>query len=173
MDGPQSYRKGMEKRIYEWCWPRWCFFQWIGQSQIKIFEKGFTILDATRKRHVVSVTYVQSVIRVWLFVAPQTIAHQPPSVPGIVRHEYRSGLLFPSPGDLLDPGIEPMSLVSPALAGGFFITVPHGKPLVIHGKSSQEWDTTSDFQCHFHRGLEEVESNPHVRLWGRLQIWWK
>ena len=31
------------------------------------------------------------------------------------RQEYRSGLLFPSPGDLSDPGIEPMSLMSPAL----------------------------------------------------------
>ena len=38
------------------------------------------------------------------------------------RQEYWSGLSYPSPGDLLDPGIKPMSLVSPALAGGFFTT---------------------------------------------------
>ena len=43
------------------------------------------------------------------------------------RQEYRSGLPFPPPGDLLDPGIEPVSLVSPALAG-FFTTAPPGKP---------------------------------------------
>jgi len=38
------------------------------------------------------------------------------------RQEYYSGLTFPSPGDLPDPGIEPESLMSPALAGGFFTT---------------------------------------------------
>ena len=40
------------------------------------------------------------------------------------RHEYWSGLPFPSPGDLPSPGIKPESLVLPALAGGFFTTVP-------------------------------------------------
>ena len=40
----------------------------------------------------------------------------------VSRQEYWSGLPFPSPGDLSDPEIEPMSLVSLALAGGFFIT---------------------------------------------------
>ena len=38
-----------------------------------------------------------------------------------------NGLPVPSPEDLTDPGIEPMSLVSPALAGGFFTTMPPGK----------------------------------------------
>ena len=38
------------------------------------------------------------------------------------RQEYWSGLPFPTPGDLPGPGIEPMSLVSPAFAGGFFTT---------------------------------------------------
>ena len=36
------------------------------------------------------------------------------------REEYLSGLPFPPPGDLPDPGIEPTSPVSPVLAGGFF-----------------------------------------------------
>ena len=45
---------------------------------------------------------------------------------GFSRQEYWSGLPFPSPGDLPDPGIEPMS---PALAGGFFTTEPLGKPI--------------------------------------------
>ena len=44
------------------------------------------------------------------------------------RQEYWSGLLISSPGDLLDPGIEPVSLVSPALSGRFFTTAPPGKP---------------------------------------------
>ncbi|ELR53965.1 hypothetical protein M91_16140, partial [Bos mutus] len=41
---------------------------------------------------------------------------------GFSRQEYWSGLPFPPPGDLPDLGIEPMSLISPALAGGFFTT---------------------------------------------------
>ena len=41
------------------------------------------------------------------------------------RQEYWSGLSFRSPGDLPDPGSEP---VTPALAGGFFTTEPPGKP---------------------------------------------
>ena len=36
------------------------------------------------------------------------------------RQEYWSGLPCPAPGDLPDPGMEPVSLVIPALAGGFF-----------------------------------------------------
>ena len=44
------------------------------------------------------------------------------SVRGIPRQEYRSGLPCTPPGDLPDPGIEPVSLTSPALAGGFFTT---------------------------------------------------
>jgi len=43
--------------------------------------------------------------------------------------EYWSGLSFPTPGDLPHPGIEPMSLESPALAGRFFTTAPPGKPI--------------------------------------------
>ena len=46
------------------------------------------------------------------------------SVHGIFRQEYWSGLSFLSPGDLPHPGIDPMSLASPALSGGFFTTVP-------------------------------------------------
>ena len=47
---------------------------------------------------------------------------------GFPRQEYWSGLTFPPPGDLLDPGIKSTSLMSPALAGGFFTTQPPGKP---------------------------------------------
>ena len=41
-----------------------------------------------------------------------------------------SGLPFPSPGNLPDPGIKPLSHVSPALAGGFFTTASPGKPYI-------------------------------------------
>ena len=48
------------------------------------------------------------------------IAPQAPASTGFSRQGYWSGLPFPSPGDLPDPGIEPVSLVSPALPGGLF-----------------------------------------------------
>ena len=48
-----------------------------------------------------------------------TVAHQSPLSMRFSRQEYWSGLPCPSPGDLPDPGMEPLSLMSPALAGGF------------------------------------------------------
>ena len=59
------------------------------------------------------------------FATPWMIAHQSPLSMGFSRQECWSGLPFPSPGDLPDPGIEP---VPPALASGFFTTEPCGKP---------------------------------------------
>ena len=56
---------------------------------------------------------------------------QAPLSMGFSRQEYWSGLPCPPAGDLPDPGIEPKSLESPALAGGFFIAVPPGKPYVF------------------------------------------
>ena len=59
---------------------------------------------------------------VQLFVTPQTVAHQAPLSMGFSRQEYWSGLPCPPPGDLPHPGIEPVSLTSPAVAGRFFTT---------------------------------------------------
>ena len=52
---------------------------------------------------------------------------------GFSKQEYWNGLPFPSPGDLLDPGIKPESPASPALARGCFTAEPPGKPKVIPG----------------------------------------
>ena len=68
---------------------------------------------------------------VQLFVTPWTIAHQAPLSLGLPRQGYWSGLPFPSPWDPPDPGIEPVSLASPALRAGFFTTAPPGKPKVF------------------------------------------
>ena len=57
---------------------------------------------------------------VWLFVTLCTVPCQASLSIGFSRQEYRSGLPFPPPGDLPDPGIERVSLISAALAGGFF-----------------------------------------------------
>jgi len=59
---------------------------------------------------------------VLLFVTPWTVDRQAPLSMGFSRQEYWSGLPFPTPRDLLDSGTEPMSLVSPALAGRLFTT---------------------------------------------------
>ena len=67
----------------------------------------------------------QSLNCVQLFVTPWTVAHPAPLSLGFP--EYWSGLPFPTPGDLPNPGTEPLS---PALAGGFFTTEPSGKPCV-------------------------------------------
>ena len=60
--------------------------------------------------------------RVWLSATPWTVATQASLSVGFSRQEYCSGLPCPPPGDLPDPGIKPKSLMSPALAGGFFST---------------------------------------------------
>ena len=60
--------------------------------------------------------------RVRLPATPWTVAHQAPLSMGFSRQEYWSGLPRPPPWDLPDPGIEPLSLASPALAGMFLIT---------------------------------------------------
>ena len=53
-------------------------------------------------------------------VTPRTIAHQTLLPIEFSRKKYWSGLPFPTPADLPDPGIEPASRTSPALAGEFF-----------------------------------------------------
>jgi len=61
-------------------------------------------------------------------MTPWTVAHQAPLSMGFSKQEHWSGLPFPPPGDLPNPGIEPASLASPALAGGFFTTALPGPP---------------------------------------------
>ena len=63
-------------------------------------------MDSCNKRAKVK---VKSLSRVRLFATPWTIAYQASQSIGFSRQEYQSGLLFPSPGDLPYPGIEPGS----------------------------------------------------------------
>ena len=55
-------------------------------------------------------------------VTPQTVAHQTRLSMEFSRQEYWRGLPFHVSGDLPDPGMEPMSFMSPALAGEIFTT---------------------------------------------------
>ena len=71
------------------------------------------------------------------FVTPWIVAPQAPLPMGFSRQEYWSGLPLPSLGDLPDPGIKPTFLVSPELAGEFFITsatweAPGGKESLLY-----------------------------------------
>ena len=56
------------------------------------------------------------------------------------RQEYWSGLPFPPPGDLPNPGIKLTSSLTSALAGGFFTTEPPGKPIYV----KQKWATEDE-----------------------------
>ena len=71
---------------------------------------------------------MKSLSHVQLFVTPWTVAYQLPPSMRFSRQEYWSGLPFPSPGDLPDPGIEPRS---PALQADALLSEPPEKLLVI------------------------------------------
>ena len=73
------------------------------------------------------------------------------SVHGIFQARSLDGLLFPSPGDLPDPGIEPMSPLSPVLGSRFFTTVPPGKPGGVGRNHSLLGDVSVFFVLHFGR----------------------
>ena len=68
---------------------------------------------------------MKSLSRVQLFATPWTVAYQAPPSMGFSRQEYWSGLPFPSPGDLPNPGIEPGS---PTLQADALPSEPPGKP---------------------------------------------
>ena len=71
--------------------------------------------------------------RVQLSATPWTVTHEAPLSVGFSRQEDRSGLPFPSPGALPQPGIEPRS---PALAGQFLTAEP---PRTTHVKDHSLW----------------------------------
>ena len=87
--------------------------------------------------------HAQSLSHVRLFVAPWTVAHHAPLSVEFSRQEYRSGLPFPSLGDLHNPGMKP---ASPALTGGFFTTESSGSPMGLLMFSSA-FDSTCIVAC--------------------------
>ena len=70
---------------------------------------------------------MKSLSCVQLFATPWTVAYQGPPSMGFSRQEYWSGLPFPPPGDLPDPGIEPGS---PALQADALPSEPPGKNII-------------------------------------------
>ena len=92
----------------------------------KIQHGDNTRMWSDRKR-----LHARMLSRVPLFVNPWPGVRQAALSMEFSRQEYCSGLPLPSPGNLSNPGIEPVSPVSPALAGRFFTTEPRGKPLTL------------------------------------------
>ena len=95
--------------------------------------------------------WAKSLSRVRVFAILWTVAHQAPPSMGLSRQEYWSGLPFPSPGDLPNPGIEPRS---PALQTDALTSEPPGKLFFnyLHGcliwtpiQMSDLWGLSSSF----------------------------
>ena len=119
-----------------------CSFSLFPLQLIYLYKNGTVLLSWSLKKYfhppwtlivlcprlMVVLSHDQWLSHVWLFVTLWAVAHQAPLSVEMFRQEYWSGLPFPTPGDLPNPGTEPVSLVSPALAGGLFTTKPPGKP---------------------------------------------
>ena len=87
-----------------WCFPSWRILDALHPALLSAGLTGSSVC-------------AQSLICVQLFVTLMTVAHQAPLSMEFSRQEYWSGVPLPTPGDLLDPGIEPESLVSSAVVG--------------------------------------------------------
>ena len=77
---------------------------------------------AVNNRTNIYITMQYHFIHVCLFATPWTVAHQIPLSMRFFSQEHWNWLSFPSPGVLSNSGIKPVSLMSPALAGGFLVT---------------------------------------------------
>ena len=111
-------------------WKQWQFLHnWIHCPPMRTSTESISVV----KMLIFHIDYfknckVKSFIRFRLFATPWTLAHQAPPSMGFSRQEYWSGLPFPSPGDLPNPGIKPRS---PTLRSDVLTSEPPGKPLKI------------------------------------------
>ena len=94
-------------------------------SVLPMYTQNWSPLGWTGWISLQSKVKVKSLSCVRLFATPWTITYQAPPSMGFSRQEYWSGLPFPSPGDLPDPGIDPRS---PALQANALTSEPPGKP---------------------------------------------
>ena len=96
-------------------------------SRVRLFATPWTVakLLSRVRLFVTPWTVAKLLSRVRLFATPWTVAYQASPSMGFSRQEYRSGLPFPSPGDLPDPGIEHCR--SPTLQADTLPSEPPGK----------------------------------------------
>ena len=116
---------------YTWVWASsgsWCWTGMLGVLQSLGFQRvGHDLATELTKLAFRSMP-AQSLNPVWLFVTPWIVARHAPLPREFSRLEYWNWLPFPPPGDHSDPGIEPMSPMSPAFTGSFFTTEPSRGP---------------------------------------------
>ena len=109
---------------------------------------------------------------------PWTVNQQAPLSIGLPRQEYWNGLPFPSPGDLLGPGREP---VSSALAGRFFTTESPGKPWYILANTkflplNDNLLESTDFKAYYNQysdftvGWKLINLRPLISLWCSILV---
>ena len=129
-----------------------CFRVCHSLSRVQLFATLWIVACQSLSRVRLSVTpwteACQSLSRVQLFVTPWTVACQSPLSIRFSRQGYWSGLPFPFPGDLPDPGIEPGS---PALQAGSLPPEPPGKPPTLF--SSMPFYLSVD-SCNHHHGQD-------------------
>ena len=110
----------------------------------------------SRTTHLYMCVYAQSLSCVWLSVAPWTIDCPAPLSMRCSRQEYQSRL--PTPGNLPDPGTEPMSFPSPPLAGRIFTS---NTPIYLHGKGQRNVGQEDEQIDRYRWMMREWKSNVH------------
>ena len=112
---PLIWTTGLERML--WVLPIWLF---LLTEPVNFCQYSFPLcLCCWGERHACVLSHFS---HVQLFATLWAITPQVPLTRGFSRQEYWSGLPFPSPGNLPDPGIKPTSLASPTSAGRFFTT---------------------------------------------------
>ena len=112
-----EYYSAIKRNAFESVLMRWMNLEPIIQSEVSQKEKN---------KYCNSLVHSLSHVR--LLATPWTAAHQASLSMGFSRQEYWSGLPFPPPGDLPNPGIEPRS---PALQADSLPSEPPGKPIFM------------------------------------------
>ena len=105
---------------------------------------------------------------VWLCVTLWTVARQAPLSMGFSRQEYWNGLPFPTPGNLPDPGIEPMSPVFPALQTDALQLSHLGRPWVTKKKKKHKNFLLKNYLLNFH--LKPNPTKVHTSIEDCMQL---
>ena len=149
---------------------------WSGNRDPTFYAAQLKEKKKDQKQEKIYLQCVHACSVMWLFVTPQIVAYQAPLSMGFSRPEYWSGLPFPSPGDLLNPGTKPLSLASPALystvgVSGKEFTCQnrrHGfDPWVRKIPWRREWQPTPVFwpgEFHVQRSLAGYSPWGHTRV---------
>ena len=111
-----------------------------GRYSLAFTTKQADLCALKNPEKIVHAKLLQSCLTLW-----DPMDHSPPgsSVHGFSSQEYWSGLPFPPPREFPDPGIEPSSLLSPALEGGFFTT-------------SATWEAPEKIESWLNHSIKEI-----------------